>query len=117
MQKLWCGNGFTKIDLANAYNQIKLDPEIRQKLALSMHCGGLLQNVPLFGIFSATGYFQKIMDDLTSDLLKVTVYLNDLLVSGLDAEDYMKDLQCLLEWFQSKDLSFCKKMSVCSTRS
>ena len=108
MQKLSGGYGFTKIDLANAYNQIKLGPESRRKLALSTHRGVLLQNVLPFGISSAPGYFQKIMDDLTSDLPGVTVYLGDLLVSGVDAEDHIRNLERLLERLQSKGLR-CRK--------
>ena len=79
------GYGFTKIDLADAYNQVRLGPESRKCLALSTHRGVLLQNVLPFGISSVPGYFQKIMDDLTSDLLGVAVYFDDILVSGKDA--------------------------------
>nr|KAG5694861.1 hypothetical protein BaRGS_028789 [Batillaria attramentaria] len=37
MQKLGEGFGYTKIDLADAYNQIKLAPESQRRLALSTH--------------------------------------------------------------------------------
>nr|KAG5686019.1 hypothetical protein BaRGS_010560 [Batillaria attramentaria] len=37
MQKLGGGFGYTKIDLADAYNQIKLAPESQRRLALSTH--------------------------------------------------------------------------------
>ena len=59
MNKLGGGYGFTKIDLADACNQIKLGPIIRVWLALSAHRGGLLQNVLPYGISSAPGYFQR----------------------------------------------------------
>nr|KAG5698057.1 hypothetical protein BaRGS_016705 [Batillaria attramentaria] len=39
MQKLGGGFGYTKIDLADAYNQIKLAPESQRRLALSTHRG------------------------------------------------------------------------------
>ena len=68
ISKLEGGYGFTKIDLADAYNQVRLSPESGKRLALSTHRGVLLQNVLLFGISSASGYFQKIMDDLNFDL-------------------------------------------------
>ena len=74
MRKLGGGYGFTKIDLADAYHQVRLGPESRKRLALSTHRGVLLQNVLPFGISSAPGYFQKIMDDLNSDLPGVAVY-------------------------------------------
>jgi len=86
MRKLGGGHRFTKIDLADAYNQIKLHPESRKRLALSTHRGVLLQNVLPFGISSAPGYFESIMDSLTSDLPGVAVYLDDILVSGASAD-------------------------------
>ena len=47
-QRIWCrmlagGHGFTKIDLAGAYNQIMLTPESQRWLALSTHREVLLQ--------------------------------------------------------------------------
>ena len=70
---------FTKIDLADAYNQVRLGPKSRERLALSTHGGVLLQNVLLFVICSAPGYFQQVMDEITSDLPGVAIYLDDIL--------------------------------------
>ena len=108
LRKLGGGYGFTKIDLADAYNQIRLGPESRMRLALSTHRGVLLQNVFPFGISSAPGYFQKIMDDLTSDLPGAAVYLDDILVSGKDAKDHYHNLQRLLDRLHAKGLR-CKR--------
>ena len=68
MRKLGGGYFFSKIDRADAYNQIKLAPESQRRLALSTHRGVLLQKRLKFGITSAPGYFQEIMDNLTADL-------------------------------------------------
>ena len=59
------GCGFTKTDLADAYNQVRLGPKSRERLALNTHRGVLLQNVLPFGISSAPGYFQQVMDKIT----------------------------------------------------
>ena len=56
MRKLGRGYCFSKIDLANAYNQICLSPDSQKKLALTTHKGVLLL------IKSAPGYFQEIME-------------------------------------------------------
>lgn len=104
IRKLGGGYGFTKIDLADAYNQIKLCPRSQKKLALSTHKGVLLQKRLPFGIKSAPGYFQQIMDQLTQDLPGVAVYLDDLLVSGKDAEDHVKNLRDLLKRLDEKGL-------------
>ena len=71
MRKLGGGHGFTKIDLADTYNQIMLAPECQRCLALSTHRGVLLQTRLPFSISSAPGYFQETMDQLTCDLQDV----------------------------------------------
>ena len=55
LHKLDRSYGFTKIDLADAYNQIPLSKESQKKLALSTHKGVLLQMRLSFGISSAPG--------------------------------------------------------------
>ena len=103
MHKLGGGYGFTKIDLADAYNQIPLSKESQKKLALSTHKGVLLQMRP-FGISLAPDYFQEIMFQLTNDLKGVAVYLDDILVSGATAEDHLQNLRVLLQRLQDKGL-------------
>lgn len=107
IQKLAGGYYFSKIDLADAYNQIELDNESQHKLALSTHKGVLLQKRLPFGIKSAPSYFQEIMSKLTADINGVVVYLDDILISGVDAEDHLKNLEKLLERLEKKGLR-CK---------
>ena len=95
MHKLGGGYGFTKIDLADAYNQIPLSKESQKKLALSTHKVVLLQMRLPFGISSAPGHFQEIMFQLTNNLKGVAVYLDDILVSGATAEDHLQNLRAL----------------------
>ena len=108
MQKLGGGQYYSKIDLADAYNQIKLKSDSAKKLALSTHQGVLLQNRLPFGITSAPGYFQQIMDNLTCDLPGTAAYLDDILVSGKTADDHMQNLENLFQRLSDKNLR-CKK--------
>ena len=89
IRKLGGGYCYTTIDLADAYNQILLAPESLRRLALSTHKGVLLQKRLPFGISSAPGYFQEIMEQLTQALPGVAVYLDDILVSGANAESHL----------------------------
>ena len=50
MQKLGGGFGYTRTDLADAYNQIQLASKSQRRLALSTHRGVLLQQRLPFGI-------------------------------------------------------------------
>ena len=100
MMKLGGGYCYSKVDLADAYNQIPLSLESSQRLALSTHRGVLLQKRLPFGISSAPGYFQEIMDKLTADLKGVAVYLDDILVSGSSADQHLQNLRRLLQRLQ-----------------
>ena len=104
MQKLGGGFGYTKIDLADAYNQIQLAPESQHRLALSTRHGVLLQQRLPFGIKAAPGYFQEITENLTSDLPGVAVFQDDMLVSGQDANDHWSNLKRLLTRLNDKGL-------------
>ena len=104
MQQLGGGFGYTKIDLADAYNQIMLSPESQRRLALSTHQGVLLQQRLPFGIKSAPGYFQEIMESLTCDLPGVAVFQDDMLVSGKDAKSHLSNLRGLLKRLHDKGL-------------
>ena len=81
-----------------------LGPESQKRLALSTHRGVLLQLRLPFGINSAPGYFQEIMDQLTGDLKGVCTYFDDILVSGMNASEHLENLRALLQRLQDKDL-------------
>ena len=96
MRKPGGGHGFSKIDLADAYSQ--------KRLALSIHRGVLLQLCLPFGISSAPGDFQEIMDQRTGDLKGVSTYFDDNLVSGGNASEHLDNLCALLQRLQDKAL-------------
>lgn len=108
MQKLSGGYFFTKVDLADAYNQVMLSAESQKKLALSTHRGVLLQKRLPFGISSAPGYFQEVMEQLTADLRGVAVYLDDILVSGSNKKEHLENLSALFQRLHTKGLR-CRK--------
>ena len=81
MRNLQGGYCFTKVDLADAYKHVKLDLESQKRLALSSHQGVLIQMRKL-----APGYFQEIIEQLTKDLRGVAVYVDDVFISGNNAQ-------------------------------
>ena len=81
------------IDPCIANRQIKLATESQKRLALSTHRGIRLQTWLPFGISSVPGYFQKIMEKLTSDIKGVAVYIDDILVNGTSEENHLENLK------------------------
>ena len=57
-----------------------------------------------FGIKSAPGYFQEIMEQLTKNLREVAVYFDDILVSGDNAKDHLMNLRALFKRLEEKGL-------------
>ena len=76
IRKLGRDYGITKIDLADAYSQVRFGPESHKHLTLSTHRSVLLQNVHPFGILSAPGYSKRSrMTSLLIFLLLPSFYL------------------------------------------
>ena len=86
------------IDLSIANRQIELATESQKRLPLSTHRGIRLQTWLPFGTSSAPGYFQEIMEKLTSDIKGVAdaVYIDDILVNGTSEEDHLENLKACI---------------------
>lgn len=64
------GQSFTKLDLSQAYLQIKLKEEARKYVVINTH-KGLYQYTRLpYGVASAPGIFQRVMENVLRDLKK-----------------------------------------------
>ena len=84
------GKKFTKLDLAQAYNQVMLDEASKQLTTINTHCGLYRWSRLPFGIASSPAIFQGIMDKVLHGLNHVVWYLDDILVSGEDNEQHLK---------------------------
>jgi hypothetical protein len=78
------GQLFSKLDMSQAYHQIELDEESRVAVMLNTHRGLFRPTRLPFGVNSAPGIFQRIMDGLLAGLPGVAVYLDDSWLAVLD---------------------------------
>ena len=76
------GKTFTKPDLSQTYQQLKLDVESRKYVVINTHKGLFCYTHLPYGISSAPGIFQKAMESLLQGIPCVTMYLNDILITG-----------------------------------
>ena len=84
------------MDLAHAYQQVPLDEE-SQKLTTINTPKGLYQFTQLpFGISSAPAIFQQVMETLLQGIPNVSVYIDDILVTGRTQEEHLQNLQEVL---------------------
>ncbi|XP_046443918.1 uncharacterized protein K02A2.6-like [Daphnia pulex] len=83
-----------------AYNQLELD-EFSQELCTINTPEGLFQYTRMpFGIASAPGKFQRVMDDLFQDTPWVKCYLDDILIAGRTEKEHWTRVEIVLQKLQ-----------------
>ena len=94
--KLAKGKLFSKLDLSHAYQQLPLEEESRKYVVINTHKGLFRFTRLPFGISSAPGIFQRVMESLLQGIEGVVVYLDDILVTGSTEEAHLKALEEVL---------------------
>ncbi|XP_046383599.1 uncharacterized protein K02A2.6-like [Ischnura elegans] len=90
------GTVYCTLDLQNAYLQLGVGLESQKYLTVNTD-DGLYQFTRLpFGISSAPGIFQSVMQEIVKGLPMVTCYLDDLLISGKDLKDCQERVEMVL---------------------
>ena len=102
--KLSGGKMFTKLDLSQAYQQVRLDAASKELVVINTHRGLFRYNRLPFGVSSAPGIFQRMMENLLRGIDKVVVYLDDILITGTTEEDHLSTLEKVLKRLQDAGL-------------
>ena len=91
------GKTFTTLDMSQAYQQLELDDNSKKYVVINTHKGLYRYNRLPFGIASAPGIFQRVMESLVQGIPGVVVYLDDILVTGKTEEEHLKSLEEVLK--------------------
>ena len=106
------GERFTKLDLSQAYQQLKLDEESQKLCTINTH-KGLFQPTRLqFGIHSASGIFQREMESRLAGIPYTIIRVDDILITGRTEKEHLGNLEKVLEVMLQNGLHL--KMSKCS---
>ena len=103
------GKSFTKLDLSKAYQQVCVDEDTKKLLVVNTHRGLFRYNRLPFGISSAPGVFQRIMESLLQGIPKTVVYIDDILITGESDEAHLFSLQEVLCRLQKAGLRLQRK--------
>ena len=76
-----------------AYHQLLLDEPSKKLVAIDTTRGLFQYNGLPFGISSAPGIFQRVMDNLLQGIPGVVVYLDDILVTGPSDREHLASLK------------------------
>ncbi|EYB86191.1 hypothetical protein Y032_0283g1305 [Ancylostoma ceylanicum] len=88
---------FSQIDFSDAYLQVELTDEAKEVVVVNTHKGLYRYKRLPFGIKTAPGIFQSIMNKMISGLDGVAAYLDDILVVGKTPEEHKRNLFALFE--------------------
>jgi len=89
----------SKIDLSNAYEQVRVEPEDDKKTAFSTIFGTFLSQVMQQGDCNAPATFQRLMTVVLREYIGqfVHVYLNDIFMFSNTLEEHERHLQLVLD--------------------
>jgi hypothetical protein len=96
----------SKIDLSNAYEQVRIEPNNVSKTAFAMVFGTFESNVMQQGDCNAPVTFQWLMVKIFRDAIGISihVYLDDIFVFSYMMEDHKKDLEYVFQKLQENHL-------------
>ena len=103
------GKYFSKLDLANAYLQIPVEEGSREYLTINTHKGLFQYNRLPFGVASAPVIFQRAMETLLRGLKGVSIYLDDILITGPNLTEHIENLQQVLQRLSEAGLRLNKE--------
>ena len=86
------GKSFIKLDLSQAYQQIKLEETSKNYVVINTNKGLFRYTRLPYGVSSAPGLFQRAMENLLQGLPHVVVYIDDILVIGDSNESHLANL-------------------------
>nr|XP_029711531.1 uncharacterized protein K02A2.6-like [Aedes albopictus] len=90
------GKKFSKIDLVQAYLQLEVAPEDREIPTLSTHRGLYRPNRLMYGVASAPAIWQRQMEVILQGIEGVSVFLDDIKVTGPDDATHLRRLEEVL---------------------
>ena len=105
------GKRFSKLDMSQAYQQILLEEDSKKYVVINTHRGLFRYNRLPFGVSSAPGIFQRVMECLLKGIPGVIVYLDDILVTGPSDEQHLATLDKVFQ--KLKDAGLKLKQNKC----
>ena len=106
------GKTFLKLDLSHAYLQIALDETSQRYVTINTHKGLFRYTRLPFGIALAPSIFQRVMETLLQGIPRVSMYLDNILVTGASEQEHLANLAQVLQRLEAAGMRL--KRSKCA---
>ena len=97
LEKLQDGQFYSKIDLADAYLQLKLDEDAKKLCVINTPFRLYQYHKMCCGVVSSPAQFQRLIDTLISGLPGVAAYLDDLIITRSTETEHWENLERLIQ--------------------
>lgn len=98
------GDKFSKIDLTKAYLQLEVRKEDRYLLTLNTHKGLFEPSRLMYGLSSAPAIWQREIEIILQGILGVTVFLDDIKITGPDDKTHLDRLKQVLARLHARNI-------------
>jgi hypothetical protein len=88
---------FSQIDFSDAYLQVELDEDSKRLCNINTHRGVYEYQRSPFGVKSAPGIFQAIMDNMLAGLPFATAYQDDIVVVSRNLDEHRRHLHAVFD--------------------
>uniref|UniRef100_A0A0W0FG00 Putative reverse transcriptase-rnase h-integrase n=1 Tax=Moniliophthora roreri TaxID=221103 RepID=A0A0W0FG00_MONRR len=99
LDKLKGAKVFTKLDLRNGYNNVRIKDGDQWKATFKTNRGLFEPTVMFFGLSNSPATFQAFMNDILSDFIDegwCVVYMEDILLFSMTAEEHQERMERLM---------------------
>ncbi|GBN52888.1 Transposon Tf2-11 polyprotein [Araneus ventricosus] len=110
------GKFFAKIDLAQAYLQLRVDDASAEPQTIVTHRGAFKVNRLQFGVNVAPGLFQNFIEDLLKGIPGVFPYFDDVLIFAATEEQLCNHLRLVLERLSESGIRANKNKCIFKTK-
>ena len=102
------GEKFSKIDVSQAFLHMEIKSEDTHLVTLNTHKGLYKCTRLLYGLSSAPAIWQRAMESILGDIPGVSIFLDDIKITGKNDDEHLKSLELVLNKLQQYNIHINK---------
>nr|CAI5817405.1 unnamed protein product [Callosobruchus analis] len=103
---------FTVLDLKGAFQQLEISDSSKELFTINTHMGLFRYNTLTYGISSAPGIFQSVMETILSGMSNVKCYLDDILIHGSSLSECHLNVKAVMQRLKNYNVKINERKCV-----